>query len=161
MKVLFVGGTGLISSACTRLAVERGVELFLLNRGSDPDRGGATSLVADAHDEAATEGVLAGHRFDVVVDWIAYTPEDIERDLRLFRHRTDQFVFISSASAYLKSLGDWIIREDTPLANPFWDYSQNKIACEERLMRAYREDGSRSQSFAPRSPTAIRRCRCL
>jgi len=141
MKVLFVGGTGLISSACTRLAVERGVELFLLNRGSDPDRGGATSLVADAHDEAATEGVLAGHRFDVVVDWIAYTPEDIERDLRLFRHRTDQFVFISSASAYLKPLGDWIIREDTPLANPFWDYSQNKIACEERLMRAYREDG--------------------
>ena len=141
MKVLFVGGTGLISSACTRLAVERGVELFLLNRGSDPDRGGATSLVADAHDEAATEGVLAGHRFDGVVDWIAYTPEDIERDLRLFRHRTDQFVFISSASAYLKPLGDWIIREDTPLANPFWDYSQNKIACEERLMRAYREDG--------------------
>ena len=141
MKVLFVGGTGLISSACTRLAVERGVELFLLNRGSDPDRGGATSLVADAHDEAATEGVLAGHRFDVVVDWIAYTPEDIERDLRLFRHRTDQFVFISSASAYLKPLGDWIIREDTPLANPFWDYSQNKIACEQRLMRAYREDG--------------------
>jgi nucleoside-diphosphate-sugar epimerase len=141
MKVLFVGGTGLISSACTRLAVERGVELFLLNRGSDPDRGGATSLVADAHDEAATEGVLAGHRFDVVVDWIAYTPEDIERDLRLFHHRTDQFVFISSASAYLKPLGDWIIREDTPLANPFWDYSQNKIACEERLMRAYREDG--------------------
>ena len=140
MKVLFVGGTGLISSACTRLAVERGVELFLLNRGSDPDRGGATSLVADAHDEAATEGVLAGHRFDVVVDWIAYTPEDIERDLRLFRHRTDQFVFISSASAYLKPLGDWIIREDTPLANPFWDYSQNKIACEERLMRAYRDD---------------------
>jgi nucleoside-diphosphate-sugar epimerase len=76
-----------------------------------------------------------------VVDWIAYTPEDIERDLRLFHHRTDQFVFISSASAYLKPLGDWIIREDTPLANPFWDYSQNKIACEERLMRAYREDG--------------------
>ena len=141
MKVLFVGGTGLISSACTRLAVERGVELFLLNRGSDPDRGGATSLVADAHDEAATEGVLAGHRFDVVVDWIAYTPEDIERDLRLFRHRTDQFVFISSASAYLKPLGDWIIREDTPLANPFWDYARDKIACEDRLMRAFRDDG--------------------
>ena len=80
-------------------------------------------------------------RFDVVVDWIAFTPEDIERDLRLFRDRTDQFVFISSASAYRKPLGDWLIREDTPLANPFWDYSRNKIACEERLMRAYREDG--------------------
>jgi nucleoside-diphosphate-sugar epimerase len=147
MKVLFVGGTGLISSACSRLAVERGVELFLLNRGSDPDRArGATSLVADLRDEApagkaATERALAGHRFDVVVDWIAYTPEDIERDIRLLGDRTDQFVFISSASAYLKPLGDWLIREDTPLANPFWDYSRNKIACEERLMRAYREDG--------------------
>ena len=142
MKVLFVGGTGLISSACTRLTVERGVDLFLLNRGGKPDlAGGATVLVADHHNEAAVERALAGHRFDAVVDWIAFTPEDIERDLRLFRDRTDQFVFVSSASAYLKPLGDWIIREDTPLANPFWDYSQNKIACEERLTRAYREDG--------------------
>ena len=142
MKVLFIGGTGLISSACTSLALERGVELFLLNRGTDPDRGrGATMLLADLHDEAASERVLAGHRFDVVVDWRAFTPEDIERDLRLFAGRTEQFVFISSASAYLKPLGYWLIREDTPLANPFWDYSQNKIACEERLMRAYREDG--------------------
>jgi nucleoside-diphosphate-sugar epimerase len=150
MKVLFVGGTGLISSACTRLAVERGVELFLLNRGSDPDRArGATSLVADLRDEAGTTRALAGHRFDVVVDWIAYTPDDIERDLRLFRGRTDQFVFISSASAYLKPLGDWLIREDTPLANPFWDYSRNKIACEERLMRAYREDGFRVTIVRP------------
>ena len=142
MKVLFIGGTGLISSACTSLAVQRGVELFLLNRGTDPDRGrGATILLADLHDEAATDRALAGRRFDVVVDWRAFTPEDIERDLRLFGGRTEQFVFISSASAYLKPLGDWLIREDTPLANPFWDYSQNKIACEERLMRAYREDG--------------------
>ena len=142
MKALFVGGTGLISSACTRLAVERGVELFVLNRGSDPDRAlGATPLIADLRDQAATERALAGQKFDVVVDWIAYTPEDIERDLRLFGSRTDQFVFISSASAYLKPLGDWIIREDTPLANPFWDYSRNKIACEDRLMRAYRGDG--------------------
>ena len=142
MKVLFVGGTGLISSASTSLAVERGVDLFLLNRGTGPDRGrGATMLVADLHDGAATERALAGRRFDVVVDWIAFTPEDIERDLRLFGGRADQFVFISSASAYAKPLGDWLIREDTPLANPFWDYSQNKIACEERLIRAYREDG--------------------
>ena len=142
MKVLFVGGTGLISSACTNLAVDRGLQLFLLNRGSDPDRArGATSLIADLRDEAATERELAGHRFDVVVDWIAYTPEDVERDLRLFADRTDHFVFISSASAYRKPLGDWIIREDSPLANPFWDYSRNKIACEDRLMRAYREDG--------------------
>jgi nucleoside-diphosphate-sugar epimerase len=142
MKVLFVGGTGLISSACTRLAVERGLELFLLNRGGNPDRaGGATAIVADARDEAAVEQVLAGQRFDVVVDWIAFTPEDVERDLRLFRGRTDQFVFISSASAYQKPLDHWLISEETPLANPFWEYSRNKIACEERLTRAYREDG--------------------
>jgi len=142
MKVLFIGGTGLISTASTRLTVERGIDLYLLNRGSDPDRaGGATVIVADAHDEAATARALAGHSFDAVVDWVAFTPEDVERDIRLFGGRTGQFIFISSASAYLKPLGDWIIREDTPLANPFWDYSRNKIACEERLMREYRDTG--------------------
>jgi nucleoside-diphosphate-sugar epimerase len=142
MKVLFVGGTGLISSACTRLAVERGLDLFLLNRGGDPDRArGATPLIVDVRDEAAAGRVLGDHRFDAVVDWIAFDPRDIERDLRLFRDRTDQFVFISSASAYQKPLGDWLLREDSPLANPYWDYSRNKIACEERLLRAYRDDG--------------------
>ncbi len=142
MKVLFIGGTGLISTASTRLAVERGIDLYLLNRGSDPDRArGATTILADAHDEKAAARALAGHQFDVVVDWVAFTPEDIERDIRLFGGRTGQFIFISSASAYLKPLGDWIIREDTPLANPFWDYSRNKIACEERLMREYRDTG--------------------
>ena len=142
MKVLFVGGTGLISSACTRLAVERGVELFLLNRGSHPDRAlGATLIVADLRDEGAVQQALAGYRFDAVVDWVAFTPDDVERDLRLYRDRTDQFVLISSASAYRKPLGDWLLREDSPLANPFWDYARNKIACEERLMRAFREDG--------------------
>ena len=142
MKVLFIGGTGLISTASTRLAVERSIDLYLLIRGSDPDRaGGATVIVADAHDEAATARALAGHSFDAVVDWVAFTPEDVERDIRLFGGRTGQFIFISSASAYLKPLGDWIIREDTPLANPFWDYSRNKIACEERLMREYRDTG--------------------
>ena len=142
MKVLFVGGTGLISSACTRLALDRGLEVFLLNRGSAPGRArGATTLIADLNDGAATEQALAGHRFDVVVDWMAFSPADIERDLRLFTGRAAQFVFISSASAYSKPPADWLTREDTPLANPFWDYSRNKIACEERLMRAYREDG--------------------
>ena len=142
MKVLFIGGTGLISSACTQLAVERGVDLFLLNRGSHPDRGfGAMPLVADLRDEVAVERALAGHRFDAVVDWIAFTPDDIERDLRLFRALADQFVFISSASAYRKPLVDWLIREDSPLANPFWDYARDKIACEDRLMRAFRDDG--------------------
>jgi nucleoside-diphosphate-sugar epimerase len=141
LKVLFVGGTGLISSACTALAVEHGMEMFLLNRGSGPKPApGATIVVADVHDEAAAERALAGRRFDVVVDWIAFTPEDIERDLRLFRDRTDQFVFISSASAYQKPPAYWLISEETPLVNPFWDYSRNKIACEDRLMQAYRDD---------------------
>ena len=142
MKVLFIGGTGLISSACTRLAVARGVELYLLNRGNRPDiPPGATSLIADIRDQAATARALAGRRFDAVVDWIAFTPEDVERDITLFRDITRQYIFISSASAYQKPLTHYLVREDTPLANPHWAYSRNKIACEERLMRAYREEG--------------------
>jgi nucleoside-diphosphate-sugar epimerase len=142
MKVLFIGGTGLISSACARLAVTRGVDLFLLNRGSRPDvPAGAASLIADIRDQEATAQALAGHRFDAVVDWIAFTPEDIERDLALFRGATRQYIFISSASAYQKPVGHYLITEDTPLANPYWVYSRNKIACEERLLRAYREEG--------------------
>ncbi len=141
MKVLFVGGTGIISAACSRLALEQGIEVYLLNRGNRPLPDGARSLVADWGDEAAAARALGEHRFDAVVDWIAFTADDVERDIRLFRDRTRQFVFISSASAYEKPARDWIIREDTPLANPFWDYSRNKIAGEERLMRAYREDG--------------------
>ena len=142
MKVLFIGGTGLISSACSRLAIERGIDLFLLNRGTRAAApAGATSIVADARDQEATARALADHRFDAVVDWIAYTPDEIERDLQLFAGKTRQYMFISSASAYQKPATYHLITEDTPLANPFWDYSRNKIACEERLMRAYREDG--------------------
>jgi nucleoside-diphosphate-sugar epimerase len=142
MKVLFIGGTGLISSACTRLAVEQGMELFLLNRGHHPDLPrGALNLIADINDQATVARALAGHQFDVVVNWIAYTPEDIERDLTLFRDKTRQYIFISSASAYQKPVSYYRITEDTPLANPYWEYSRNKIACEERLMRALREAG--------------------
>lgn len=142
MKVLFIGGTGIISSASTRHAVAQGIDLFLLNRGRRSETpAGATSLIADINDVEATARALAGHQFDVVVNWIAYKPADIERDLKLFRDNTRQYVFISSASAYQKPGSYYLITEDTPLANPFWDYSRDKIACEERLMRAYREDG--------------------
>jgi nucleoside-diphosphate-sugar epimerase len=142
VKVLFIGGTGLISSASTRLAVEQGVDLFLLNRGHHPERlSGATNIVADINDQAATRQALAGHRFDTVVNWVAFRPEDVERDLALFRDNTSQYIFISSASAYQKPVSSYLIREDTPLANPYWEYSRNKIACEERLMRAHREAG--------------------
>ena len=145
MKVLFVGGTGLISSACSELALERGMELFILNRSqstkySVPE--GVHLLVGDVHgEEAALIRLLAGHEFDAVVDWIAFTPADIERDLHLFSGRTGQFVFISSASAYQKPPSHYYITEETTLENPFWDYSRNKIACEQILMNAYREKG--------------------
>ena len=142
MKVLFIGGTGLISSACTELAAERGVELYVLNRGSRAELpAGVAHLVADIRDQAAVKRALAGHTFDAVVNWVAYTPEDVERDIASFRGRTGQYIFISSASAYQKPVGSYLITESTPLVNPYWDYSRNKIACEERLVRALREEG--------------------
>jgi nucleoside-diphosphate-sugar epimerase len=143
MKVLFIGGTGIISTACTRLAVERGIELTLLRRGqraaSIPDS--VHTIVADISDEAAVREAISGRNFDAVVDWIAFTPDQVERDIRLFRDRTDQYIFISSASAYQKPLSHYLVTESTPLANPYWQYSRDKIACEERLMREYRETG--------------------
>jgi len=144
MKVLFIGGTGLISSACTELAIERGIELFLLNRGKSTKYEmprGARLIQADiAGDPAALSSALAGHNFDVVVNWIAFRPADIERDIRLFTGRTKQYIFISSASCYQKPSSFYRITEDTPLANPYWTYSQEKIAAEERGLREYRDN---------------------
>lgn len=140
MRVLFIGGTGIISTACTELAAARGIDLTLLTRGqrtADVPAGVRTLTVAIDDASAA----LRNESFDVVVDWIAYTPEHVERDLALFGGRLRQYIFISSASAYQKPSTHYLITESTPLANPFWDYSRNKIACEERLMRAYREEG--------------------
>ena len=145
MKLLFIGGTGLISSACSDLAIQRGHDLFLLNRGASTKYSapaGAVILRADLHaNETHLADLMAGHRFDAVVDFMAFTPADIERDLRLFRGKTGQFVFISSASAYQKPPKHYIITEETPLENPFWQYSRDKIACEARLMKAYRYEG--------------------
>ncbi len=145
MKILFIGGTGLISSACSDIVAARGHELFLLNRSVSrkyPVPEGSTVLRADVHaDEARLAKLLDGHRFDAVVDYIAYTVNDVERDIRLFRRKTDQFVFISSASAYQKPVKNYIITERTPLENPYWEYSRNKIACEDRLLFAYLEEG--------------------
>ncbi|UQN09086.1 SDR family oxidoreductase [Deinococcus sp. QL22] len=143
MNVLFIGGTGIISSACSELALAQGIELFLLNRGesSRPVPDGATVLHGDIRDPASVQAALGDLTFDVVVNWVAFTPEHIETDLKLFAGRTRQYVFISSASAYQKPLGHLPITESTPLHNPFWQYSRDKIACEDRLTRAYREDG--------------------
>jgi nucleoside-diphosphate-sugar epimerase len=144
MKLLFIGGTGLISSACSELAVARGHELFILNRSVSAKHSlpkGATLLQGDVHADASRlSSLLAGRHFDAVVDFIAFTVEDVERDINLFRGLTDQFVFISSASAYQKPPKNYLITEETPLENPFWQYSRDKIACEERLMKAYREE---------------------
>jgi nucleoside-diphosphate-sugar epimerase len=142
MKVLFIGGSGIISTACSRLAIERGIDLTLLTRGQRATGlpAGAKSLTVDIDDAENAARALSGQSFDAVVDWIAFTPAQIERDLRLFRGRTGQFIFISSASAYQKPATHHLITESTPLANPFWEYSRNKIACEDRLMQAYREE---------------------
>jgi nucleoside-diphosphate-sugar epimerase len=136
MKILFIGGTGTISSACAQLALARGFELTLLNRGRQPAWPGARQIIADISDVPATAAALAGEHWDAVVDYIAYTPEELEQRIALFRGRTGQFIFISSASAYQKPPVHFPITESTPLANPFWDYAQKKIACEEILMRA-------------------------
>jgi nucleoside-diphosphate-sugar epimerase len=143
MKVLFIGGSGNISTAATRLAAERGIELTLLRRGqrtADLPKNLST-IMADVNDEVAVARALGNQSFDAVVDWIAFTPADVERDIRLFRGRAKQFLFISSASAYQRPVGQYLITESTPLANPYWQYSRDKIACEERLMKAFREEG--------------------
>jgi nucleoside-diphosphate-sugar epimerase len=142
MRVLFIGGTGFISTAVSRMAAARGMELHLLNRGTRAaGLSGVQHLTADFHKPEEAHKALGGLSFDVVVDWIAYTPDDIERDLELFRGKVRQFIFISSASAYQKPPARYLITESTPLFNPYWEYSRNKIACEERLTRAYREEG--------------------
>jgi len=143
MKVLFIGGTGIISSACSRLALERGIDLHLLCRGQSlrSVAAGARVLRADIQDAASVRRALGDASFDAVVNFIAFRPADVERDLELFRGRTAQYVFISSASAYAKPVVRLPIVESTPLRNPFWQYSRDKIACEDRLLRAYREEG--------------------
>src|SRR5215471_7265168 len=125
MRVLFIGGTGIISTACSELAIARGIDLTLLTRGQRTAGipAGAKTLQVDINNAA---DVLRNEQFDAVVDWIAFTPADIERDLTLFRGRTKQFIFVSSASAYQKPSTHYLITESTPLANPFWQYSRDK-----------------------------------
>lgn len=144
MKALLIGGTGTISMAITRLLAENpDWELYLLNRGSRtqelPD--GVKTITADINDEPQAAQALAGMTFDCVCDFIGFVPEQLERDYRLFAGRTRQFMYISSASAYQKPMGNGVITESTPLCNPYWAYSRNKIACEDYLMRMYRENG--------------------
>lgn len=142
MKVLFIGGTGTISMAISRSLLEQGHELYLLNRGNRNSElpSGAHSIVADINDEATVAEKIKDMKFDVVGEFIAFTLDQLERDYRLFKGKTNQFIFISSASAYQKPLSDYKITESTPLANPYWLYSRNKIACEDYLMKIYRQE---------------------
>jgi len=143
MKALLIGGTGTISTAVTRQLAERGDELVLLNRGSRNDGlpDGVRVIQADINDEERVVRLLGDQTFDVVADFIAYRTKHVERDFRLFAGRTKQYMFISSASVYQTPPADYRITEGTPLSNPMWEYSRNKIACEEYLVRQYRENG--------------------
>lgn len=141
MKALFIGGTGTISTDVVALAQQRGWEITLLNRGSKKLPEGMRSILADIHDEKAVAEAIGEEHYDVVAQFIAYTAEDVERDIRLFRNKTKQYIFISSASAYQKPLADYRITESTPLVNPYWHYSRNKIEAEEVLLAAYRTEG--------------------
>jgi nucleoside-diphosphate-sugar epimerase len=143
MKVLFIGGTGVISSECSKLCIEKGMDLFLLNRGKSfrtaPEK--ARVINADIRDVDAVQNAIAGQRFDVVVDWIAFNEEHVKNDFQIFNNLTEQYIFISSASAYQKPIPKLPITEETPLENRFWAYSRAKIDCEKYLMRMHRENG--------------------
>jgi nucleoside-diphosphate-sugar epimerase len=143
LRVLFIGGSGVISSACSRVAVGSGIELHVLNRGHSATRPlppGVSLLRADIREPGSVRPVIKDLEFDAVVDWVAFTPGHVRSDIELFRERTRQYVFISSASAYQKPPRRVPVTESTPLHNPFWQYSRDKIACEELLMAAYREE---------------------
>ena len=142
MKILMIGGTGTISSAITRQLAESGHDLWLLNRGNRRNEvpSGVTQVIADIDDTAEVLRQIGDEQFDAVCEFIGFVPEQVQRDIRLFTGRTRQYVYISSASAYNKPAASHVITEGTTLANPHWEYSRNKIACEELLMKAYRDD---------------------
>lgn len=143
MKILLIGGTGTISSAITRQLATSGHDLWLLNRGNRKDDvpAGVRQVICDINNEAEVLRQISGTMFDAVCEFIGFLPSQVERDIRLFKGRTRQYVYISSASAYNKPARNHIITEGTSLANPYWQYSRDKIACEELLMKEYRENG--------------------
>ena len=144
MKVLFIGGTGVISSACSELAISRGIDLYHLNRGKSAGIRKVEevkTIISDIRNFDETRKALLGYEFDVVVDWIAFEPQHIRDDIKLFSNRTNQFMFISSASIYQTPPEKLPITEDTPLDNPFWEYSRKKIACENILRGEYLKSG--------------------
>ena len=143
MKVLFIGGTGNISTSCTREALARGFEMHHLNRGmtASPFGDRVTVHRADVKDRDSVKDALRGQHFDVIVDWLVWTKDDIEADIQMFKGMTAQYIFISSASVYHKPPRHYMLTEGSPLYNPYWPMSQRKIECEQRLREAYVRDG--------------------
>lgn len=143
MRVLFIGGTGVISTEVSKLAVEKGLDLYLFNRNSHSEfvPEGARVIKGDIRDRESAAAILKNYDFDAVVDWVAFTREHVEQDIGLFRGKTGQYIFISSASAYQKPAQSYLITEKTPLDNPYWEYSRNKIECENLLYDEYRKNG--------------------
>lgn len=144
LRILFIGGNGTISAASSRLAVARGHDLTLLNRGESttrPPLEGTRHLTGDASDAASVASALGDLEFDVVVNFRSFLPDQVRADIELFRGRTGQYVYISSASAYQKPVARLPITESTPLVNPFWQYSRDKAASEDVLVAAMREHG--------------------
>lgn len=143
MKVLFVGGTGTISSAVTEKTAREKMDLYILNRGRNNDEvpEGVKIIIGDIRDVERTKEQLKGHKFDVVVNWVAFEPEHVKADIEIFKDITKQYIFISSASCYQRPVSHYLITESTILSNPLWDYSRKKIECEDVLIRAYRETG--------------------
>ena len=143
MKVLFIGGTGIISEGVSRRVIEQGHELYLLNRGTRTEfiPKGAKLITGDIRDTDSCAKTLENYHFDVVVNWITFTPEQLKGDIEIFRNKTKQYIFISSASAYQKPPLNYIINESTPLENPFWQYSRDKIECEKIVLEQYNRTG--------------------
>jgi nucleoside-diphosphate-sugar epimerase len=139
MKVLFIGGTGIISSAVSRLAVEKGIELYHFNRGKSHRKiEGVKNITGNIRNVGETKEILKDFNFDVVVNWITFTPEQVQADIEIFNGKTKQYIFISSASAYEKPISKLPLTEETPLINPFWQYSRDKAECEKILLEAYK-----------------------
>ena len=142
MKVLFIGGTGNISTAVSRLIIICGIDLYLLNRNTGKiEINGAKRVLADINNEVEINKLLQNQQWDVVANWIAYDVNDIKRDFKLFRNKTKQYIFISSATVYKKPPDYYIITESTPPENPFWEYAQKKIECENKLTQLFQTEG--------------------
>ena len=141
MKILVIGGTGTISSAVVERCISKGYDVTILNRGNKKCPDGAKSIIADIRDKAQVLKAIGSEHYDTVAEFVGFVPDHVRNDIEIFSGRTDQYIFISSASAYQKPVLSYPITEETPLDNPYWDYSRQKAACEKVLMDAYRENG--------------------